>query len=237
MPIEAVRIKGLVESSLIEWPGKLASVVFLPGCNLRCRYCHSRDIIIGGASAIESIPVAGVLEMVADMKGWIDGVVLSGGEPTICPDIEDLCRHIKSRGLAVKLDTNGTRPRVIQSLIRKGLIDAVAMDVKAPLDYRYLEITQTIFGVRKIAASIDVIMNSSLPYEFRTTVAPALLSAADVGLIARAIEGAKRYVLQPFNPHVCLDRDMEQLPLCPPSVLQDSARIAQGFVQEVVVKL
>ena len=112
----------------------------------------------------------------------------------------------------------------------------IAMDVKAPLDYRYLEITQTIFGLKRIARSIDVIMNSGVDYEFRTTVAPALLSPAEVAEIAQVITGARRYALQPFRPHACLDEEMEKLPPCPVSVLQDAARLASGFVDEVVIR-
>lgn len=235
MLLKTVRIKGLVETSLIDWPGRLASVVFLPGCNLRCLYCHARDIILG-AQACESIPLDAVLEMLSEQDGWLDGVVISGGEPTLCPGLGRLCEEIKIRGLAVKLDTNGTRPEIIKDLIEKGLIDAIAMDVKAPLDHRYLEITQTIFGLRRIAESIDIIMNSSLEYEFRTTVAPSLLSASEVGEIAEAIKGAKVYVLQPFRPHACLDRAMEDLPPCPMSLLQDAARLARGYVEKVLIR-
>ena len=235
MLLKTVRIRGLVETSLLDWPGRLASVVFLPGCNLRCRYCHARDIILG-ARAGESIPLESVLETLAEQDGWLDGVVISGGEPTLCPGLGRLCEEIRDLGLAVKLDTNGTRPRVVRELIDDGLIDAVAMDVKAPLDYRYLQITQTVFGLRRIAESIELIMNSGLEYEFRTTVAPSLLSAADVGEIAATIQGAKVYALQPFRPHACLDRAMEELPPCPMSLLQDAARLARGYVENVVIR-
>ena len=237
MLLKTVRIKGLVESSLLDWPGRVATVIFLPGCNFRCRYCHARDIILGGASPLESIPLDAVLGHVADMKGWLDGVVISGGEPTTCPELDELCVRIKDCGVPVKLDTNGSHPEVLESLIERSLIDAVAMDVKAPLDYRYLQLTQTVFGLRRIERSIEVIMESGLEYEFRTTVEPSLISPADVGQIAQAIEGARKYVLQPFRPHVCLDPAMESLPQCPTSVLQDAARLAEGFVGEVVIRL
>jgi len=236
MLLKTVKIKGLVESSLIDWPGRIATVVFLPGCNLRCCYCHARDIILGAAYSVESIPIDTVLELVSDMQGWVDGVVISGGEPTLSPGLPRLCSEIKERGLPVKLDTNGTRPNTLKALIEGGLIDAVTMDVKAPLDYRYLEITRTVFGVKRIARSIDIIMQSGLDYEFRTTVAPTLLSPSEVGEIAQSIQGAKRYVLQPFRPHACLDRSMEQLPECPVSLLKDAARMAEGFVEKVIIR-
>lgn len=236
MPLESLRIKGLVESSLIEWPGKLATVIFLPRCNLRCRYCHAKELILGETSRAESKPVETVLKRLTDMRGWIDGMVISGGEPTLWPALGELAAEVKSRGFSVKIDTNGTYPGVLEHLIDKGLVDMIAMDVKAPLDYRYLEITQTIFGLRRIARSIDVIMRSGVEYEFRTTVVPSLLSPAEVAQIAEVIKGAGRYVLQPFSPHACLDEEMEKLPPCPVSVLQDAARLASGFVGEVVVR-
>jgi len=235
MRLSGVEIKGLVEASLLDWPGKLATVIFLPGCNLRCRYCHARDLVSGGRS-IESIPLEKTLEFISQMDGWIDGVVISGGEPTLKPELPAIAREIHALGFKVKLDTNGTRPGVLQNLIEDGLIDAVAMDVKAPLDYRYFEVAGAVFDLSDIRKSIDIIKGSHLEYEFRTTVSPFLLSPLDVAEIAGAIQGARRYVLQPFDPHVCLDASMEDEPPCPLSVLQDAARLAEGFVDEVVIR-
>jgi pyruvate formate lyase activating enzyme len=229
-----VEIKGLIEASLIDWPGKLATVVFVPGCNLRCRYCHARDLVTN-SGAIEPISAETVFEYLRTMDGWIDGVVISGGEPTLYPDLPRLAAEIKAMNLAVKLDTNGTRPRVLEYLIREGLIDAVSMDVKAPLDTRYFDVTQTVFDLDDLKASISVVKGCGIEHEFRTTVAPELLTPTDIGRIAEAISGARRYTLQPFNPHVCLDERMESMPACPTSYLEDAARLAEGFVEKVVV--
>ena len=114
----SVEIKGLIEASLIDWPGKLATVVFVPGCNLRCRYCHARDLVTG-ASAIDPISFERVLDYLEESRGWIDGVVISGGEPTLYSGLADLARSIRSSGFAVKLDTNGTRPAVIERLLKR----------------------------------------------------------------------------------------------------------------------
>lgn len=230
-----VEIKGLIETSLIDWPGKLATVVFVPGCNLRCRYCHARDLVLNGAD-MDGISTGRVFEYLRAMDGWIDGVVISGGEPTLYDGLPKLAGRIKARGMAVKLDTNGTRPRVLEYLIREGLIDAVSMDVKAPLDTRYFDVTQTVFDLDDLKRSIAIIMGSSIEREFRTTVSPDLLTPADIGLIAETLSGAPLYTLQPFNPHVCLDAQMESLPPCPPSYLEDAARLAEGFVKKVVVR-
>jgi pyruvate formate lyase activating enzyme len=229
-----VEIKGLIEASLIDWPGRLATVVFLPGCNFRCGYCHARALLSAGS--VESIPLDKTLDYVRDMEGWIDGVVISGGEPTLDRGLPALAAELKSRGVAVKLDTNGTRPDVIERLAAEGLIDAVSMDVKAPLDYRYFEIAGTVFDLSSIRRSIEFLKASDLEVEFRTTVAPFLLSPIDIGAIAGELEGARRYVLQPFRPHSCLDARLEKMPPCPRQYLEDAARIARGFVREVVIR-
>ncbi|MCD6404704.1 MAG: anaerobic ribonucleoside-triphosphate reductase activating protein [Planctomycetes bacterium] len=236
MQIVTTQIKGLIETSLIDWPGRLATVMFLPGCNLRCGYCHAKELIENGGERLDSIPLGQVTDFLSGMAGWVDGVVISGGEPTLHPDLPALAARIKSLGFAVKLDTNGTHPEVIERLITEGLIDAVAMDVKAPLDERYERITRVTCDVKDIAESIGIIMASGLEYELRTTVAPSLLTVSDIGEIAEAIRGAKVYALQPFRPHACLDEAMEHLPPCPASVLEDAARLARGFVERVVIR-
>ena len=158
MTLSTIEIRGLVEASMLDWPGKLAMVVFLPGCNLRCPYCHARDIL-GHPDASESIPVDKTLEFLSQMDGWIDGVVISGGEPTLHPQLPLLAAEIKARGFAVKIDTNGTRPHVIESLISERLIDAIAVDIKAPLDYRYIELTRTAFDLDDLRRTISLVMN------------------------------------------------------------------------------
>jgi len=235
MSLASVEIKGLVEASLLDWPGRLATVVFLPGCNLRCRYCHAKALVTG-AGSVECIPLDAVLEYVSQMEGWIDGVVISGGEPTLHPHLPSLAAEIKSRGIAVKLDTNGTRPEVIEYLAAEKLIDAVSMDVKAPLDYRYLEIAGSAVDLDSIRRSIAFLARSPLDCEFRTTVSPIFFTPSEIAEIAQALAGARRYVLQPFSPHSCLDSSLESLPPCPLNFLEDAARLASGFVREVVIR-
>ena len=230
-----VQIKGLIEASLIDWPGRLATVVFLPGCNLRCRYCHAKALVLG-VNDIESIPLEKTLEYLSQMEGWIDGVVISGGEPTLQPHLPSLAAEIKSRGFAVKLDTNGTRPEVIEHLVSHRLVDAVSMDVKAPLDYRYAELAGTSLDLDSIRASIAFLIRSGIDYEFRTTVSPFLLSASEVAEIAESLRGAARYVLQPFLPHSCLDASLEDLPPCPLNFLEDCSRLCSGFVGQVIIR-
>jgi len=231
--IATAKVKGLVEVSLLDWPGRVATVLFLPGCNFRCRYCHAGDLLEDGG---EFLPLEGIFDYISRQEGWIDGVVLSGGEPTLHPGLGDLAREIKSRGLGVKLDTNGTMPGVLRALLDERLLDGVSMDVKAPLDGRYSRITQTEPDLDAVSESIDLLMASEVDCEFRTTVAPSLLSPADIGEIAQRLRGARRYTLQPFRPHSCLDKSMEEEPPCPVEVLHDAARLAEGLVERVEVR-
>lgn len=236
MALAELSFTSVVETSLIDWPGRMATVVFLPGCNFRCGYCHAKELVLGPSGEISPVPLADLFNFLTRQTGWVDGVVISGGEPTLYEELPDLARAIKKEGFAVKLDTNGTRPEVLASLIGDGLLDAVSMDIKAPLDSRYERVTRVEFDLEKIRESITLLMTSSIECEFRTTVAPPLLSSADVGEIAETIQGADLYTLQAFNPHACLDEKMESLPPCPLSLLKDAARLAEGFVQEVRIK-
>lgn len=239
-----VEIKAVIETSLIDWPGKLATVVFLPGCNLRCRYCHARELVAGGAG-LGTIPVSEVLSSIRAREGWIDGVVISGGEPTLHRGLADLAAEIRSAGLQVRLDTNGTRPDVLSDLLKNRLLDSIAMDVKAPLDGSYAQVAQCDVDLGALRKSIRIIRDSGLEHEFRTTVLPSY-TRADIARIAEAIgrgaarsSGAKarsRYVLQPFNPHSCLDSTFESLPPTSPAFLEEAVEEARKFLDDVTVR-
>ena len=127
-----VPIKGFIENSLIEWEGKIVSIVFLPTCNLRCPYCHAPHLV-QAPNELESIPIDAVVSKIRQNLGWIDGIVVTGGEPTSQKHLDVLLKVFKDTGILVRLDTNGTNPHVIRDLIDRGLMDCVAMDIKAPL--------------------------------------------------------------------------------------------------------
>ncbi len=205
---EHITIKGFLETSLIEWEGMLASVIFLPGCNYRCPYCHSPHLVYS-SEEIEVIPTAAVMESLRKKKGWIDGVVISGGEPTLHRGLREFIRMLKALGLKVKLDTNGSNPDVLEGFLKEGLLDCVAMDIKAPLEERdYNRATGVSCDVEALKRSICIIIESGVEHEFRTTVCPGLLTEEGIGRIPQYISGAKRYVLQSFRPNNCLDTDM-----------------------------
>ncbi|AOY60064.1 anaerobic ribonucleoside-triphosphate reductase activating protein [Desulfococcus multivorans] len=197
-----MRIGGLRKTSLIDYPGKVACVVFLSGCNFRCPYCHNPAMARGDAGA--AVSSEAFFELLADRAGFLDGVVVSGGEPTLQADLPVLCARIKAMGYPVKLDTNGSRPEVLADLIRRGLVDYVAMDVKT--DPRgYAPLIHPDPDPRDLLSSIRTIMDAGLPYEFRTTCVKPLVDPEILETICRLIHGADLYVLQQCREEEVLD--------------------------------
>ncbi len=187
-----MKIVKYIKNSFIDYPGHIASVIFTHGCNWSCWYCHNAGLLH------ENIDLTNeVLDYLNTRKGWIDGVVVCGGEPTIHSDLPQIIRKIKEMGFDVKLDTNGTNPEMIQRLIEDGMVDYIAMDIKAPIE-KLSQITLSKNNLEKIAQSIELIKNSGVEYEFRTTVTPDL-NESDIETMAQSIAGAKRYFLQQYN--------------------------------------
>jgi len=228
-------LRGFLENTLLDWEGKIAAMVFLPGCNFRCGYCHARHLLEPDLSD-ETIPPEAVLQSLRRNRGWVDGVVISGGEPTLHPDLPELIDLFRAEGLGVKLDTNGSRPDTLERLLSKGLLDYVAMDVKAPLDDAYREVAGAPVDVEAIRRSIELLLEGSVPYEFRTTVCPAQLGAGQIERIARAIRGAERYYLQPFRPVNCYDRSFETIRPYNGDEMRELCRAAAPFVARCAVR-
>jgi pyruvate formate lyase activating enzyme len=211
---EGVSIKGFIESSFLDWPGKVAAVLFLPGCNLRCPYCHNHDLIIN-PQYFEDIPLDQVFGSLHENEGWVDGVVVTGGEPTLNVGLFHLLERLQERGLPVKLDTNGTRPNIIKELIKQELVSAVAMDVKAELlPEAYSHAAGVYVDVGDIAESIRTVAESGVESFFRTTVVPVLHDEYSVRSIRAELYG-RPLILQNFRPVDALDpayRDIKQFP-------------------------
>ncbi len=228
-------IRGFLENTLIDWEGRLAAEIFLPGCPFRCGYCHARHLV-EPQPGDESIPLEAVLDNVREQNGWLDGIVISGGEPTLHDDLPELIGAFRDEGLAVKLDTNGSNPEALARLLRHGRLDCVAMDVKAPLDHRYSEVARVPVDLAAIRRSIDLLMHSDIEVEFRTTVCPGLVEEDEILAIARAIQGARSYFLQKFRPVNCLDRSMERLKSPNQDQMRAYCRIAAPYVERCVVR-
>lgn len=191
-----MKIAGIKTNSFVDMKGMIAYVVFTWGCNLNCWYCHNRHII---GESRDFLDPNKVLQDIEGRKGFIDIVVISGGEPTLQADLKEFVQAIKSKGIKVKLDTNGTNPEVIKDLLDSRLLDYIAMDIKAPFN-KYHKQAYVEVDIDSIKSSIDIIMASDIDYEFRTTYAPDL-DENDIEEIAKSIQGAKLYVLQQFNMH------------------------------------
>lgn len=173
-----MKIGGLIKFTLIDFPGRPAAVIFTQGCNFRCRYCHNPELVYPHMFT-EPVAEEEIFSFLQRRRGSLDGVVVSGGEPTLHDDLPAFMARIKKMGYQIKLDTNGSRPDMIQELIDKQLVDYIAMDLKAPLD-KYREITEVDTNTEVLRRSMDIIRQSGLEYEFRTTYDKEVLTEADI---------------------------------------------------------
>ena len=200
-----MKIGGFQKVSLIDYPGRISAVVFTQGCNFRCPFCHNPELV-DPERFEDLIPEAEILSFLQRRRGRLDAVVITGGEPTMHPELVPFIIQLRAMGFQVKLDTNGALPDRLEEMLDRKLLDYVAMDLKAPLE-RYGEVTKTKTDEQRIRKSISLIMGSGVDYEFRTTAVKSLLGPADLEQIGRLIPGAKRFVLQKFVPTKTLDRD------------------------------
>ncbi len=204
-------IKGFAESSLADWSGQICAVISLPYCNLRCPYCHSHALVLK-PDTLETLPLEKILAKLAALKGRVSGICITGGEPTIHRGLPALLDAIRMAGFKTKVDTNGTQPEFLEHLITKKLLDAVAMDVKAPLDdTTYQRCAGVFVPVSIIKKSIRVLMSTGVASVFRCTVTPTLLAEEDVYDLAQELKGlwhehrssqekAPSLTLQNFDP-------------------------------------
>ncbi len=192
-----LKIGGLQKITLLDFPGCVACTVFTSGCNFRCPYCHNAPLV-DKLPEDELSDDSEVFELLGKRRGVLDGVAITGGEPLMQNDIKDFIVRVKSMGFKVKLDTNGSFPERLKELISEGLLDYIAMDIKAPLE-RYKEVAGNGAVADKIKESIDIIKSSGVPYEFRTTVVKELHSESDFEAVGKLIEGADKYYIQCFK--------------------------------------
>lgn len=191
-----MKIKGLQKTTLLDFPGKLACTVFTGGCNFRCPFCHNASLVLH-AGEMEEISEEAFFDYLNKRRGMLDGVCITGGEPTLCPDLENFIKKIKDIGLAVKLDTNGTAPTVLKRLLDSNLLDYVAMDIKNSKEKYALTAGIDTFP-EAIEQSINLIINNAPDYEFRTTVVRELHTPQDIAEITKWIGNTKKYFLQSY---------------------------------------
>ncbi len=231
-----MRIKGLQRLTLIDYPEKVACTVFLAGCNFKCPWCYSPELVI--EEKIKEQPDIKEEELFSFLKkrvGKLDGVVICGGEPTVSKDLSKLLRKIKEMGFLVKLDSNGSHPSAIEDLIKENLVDYIAMDVKMSPE-RYGKQEGLNSPPSKIKESIRIIKESGVDYEFRTTVVPGIHNKEEIIKIAKAIHPAKRYFLQNFLPTKTIDKSFLEKKPFTEEELQDFRKEAGHYVEQCQVR-
>lgn len=231
-----MQVGNLEKFTLIDYPGKLACTVFCVGCNFACPWCYNSEIVLPEKTKKKSlIPEKELLFFLKERKDFLEGVCLCGGEPTVYPDLPEFAKKIKDLGYQIKLDTNGSNPKILEKLIKDGLVDYIAMDIKAPKD-KYKEIIGNVqnFGeiIENIEKSINILKESKIDYEFRTTVVPILLQKDDILKIARWISPSQKYFLQSFQPKdTTIDADFGEVKPYPQDYLVEIKQAIEPFFE------
>jgi pyruvate formate lyase activating enzyme len=241
-----ITIKGVIETSMLDWEGKIVSTLYLPYCNIRCPYCHNSGLVLN-PEQYHTIPIEIVIDYLIRRQGWIDGVCITGGEPCMYEDLPDFIRRLRGVGSLIKLDTNGSFPDMLQSLINdkleacptnERLVDYIAMDIKAPLNSKSYAQASGVKDkiVESVQKSIEIIMNSGIDYEFRTTVVPTMHTKETLVAIAESIKGAKKYALQAFVPSNTLDPKYLEITPYTNEQMQDMQQAVLPYVQRCVLR-
>ena len=231
-------ISWIKKTTLLDYPGKVATILFTLGCNLRCGFCHNPEFVL--PNEVEKrmgdlIPEENFFVFLEERKSFIDGVVICGGEPTLHKDLPEFTKKIKNLWLLIKLDTNGSNPTMLQHLLRENLVDYIAMDIKH-IPGQYSEITNASIPIKRYSESIELIMTSQIDYEFRTTVIQWVHTPDDIAVIAQNIHWAKKYILQNFRAGKILDPHFYGKSFSHDDLIQLRDR-ARPFVQSCSLRL
>ncbi len=229
-----IKIGGLQKMTLLDFPGAVAAIIFVAGCNFRCGFCHNPELVEINPDK-KYISENEVLEFLAKRKNLLDGVCVTGGEPLIYKDLDQFLIKIKNLGYLIKLDTNGFNSQALKKIINQNLLDYIAMDIKSSLD-KYSLISGVKVDVNKIQQSINLIMKSSLPYEFRTTVLPKFHDLDGMEKIAKMIKGADKYYLQKFNNQKTYNPDFNLEKTFTDAELEEMKNIALKYVKECQIR-
>ena len=230
-----MKIGGLQKVSLIDYPGLICATIFLQGCNFKCSYCHNPELVDTRLFQ-PCIKESEVLDFLNTRKEKLDAVTVTGGEPTIQDDLAPFIKQIKKMKFAVKLDTNGSQPQVIKTLLDEKLIDFIAMDIKAPLA-KYNSIVRVPVNSDSIKESIKLILKAKIPHEFRTTIVESQLEEKDIQQIAKLISGAKSYVLQKFMPVKVLEKKFLKEKSYTDEKFQEIKKHLENKIHSVMVRL
>jgi len=230
-----MKIGGFQEFSLIDYPGKLCAIVFTQGCNFRCPYCHNSDLVEPEKFG-KTMPEKNALSFLEKRKGKLDAVSITGGEPTLQKDLVDFIRKVKEMGFLVKLDTNGSDPEKVDFLVKEKLIDYVSMDVKSPPE-KYKKVSGSDIDIEKIKRTLEIIKESGLDYEFRTTLVKGQIVEEDIKKLGEFVKGSKNYVLQKFVPRNTLDPEFESRESYKEEKFREFKSIMEKYVDNCKVRV
>ncbi len=230
-------IGGIQKTSLIDYPGKLSCVIFMSGCNFDCPYCHNPSLVRCSEECPASLKGNGLFEFLRSRRGFLDGVVISGGEPTLSKNLVKLCEAVKGLGYSIKLDTNGSRPKDLETLIEQGLVDYIAMDIKTDPS-QYNPLVAKGINPEDILASIETILAKAPDYEFRTTCVRGFVDKGVISNIVKIIKDAKLYALQNFHRAEILHPEYfkDISPEFSDSELTEFKSIAEPWVKGCVIR-
>jgi pyruvate formate lyase activating enzyme len=231
-------IKEFLGVSLIDWPKRIAAVIFVGGCNFRCPFCYNADLVLN-SQKIPDLDEKKILEKLKERKDFIEGVVFTGGEPTLNPDLETSIRKIKEVGLKTALETNGSNPEILAKLIKQNLLDGIFMDIKGPIN-KYNELTGVPVDINKIRKSAEIIKNNypKIEAEFRTTVAPELITKESIKEIGQWLGPNCKvpYFLQQFRPKKTLNPRLQQKKPYSKKILEEMLKIAQKYFKQAALR-
>lgn len=228
-------IKGWIRTTLLDYPNEIASAIFIGGCCFRCPMCHNPELVLN-PTALPNIAWDEIYNYLESRKGKITGLVVSGGEPCTWQNLIKFLHYIRPLDVKIKLDTCGYFPETLKMLLQAGLIDYVAMDIKASPD-KYARLTGMVnIDLGRINRSIEILLCANISYEFRTTVVRNWITTEDVVNISEWIKGSQKYVLQQFNPRICISQDLIGSPPYPKEVLLEMQNISRQRINEVYLR-
>lgn len=230
-----MEFKGLEKNSVIEWPGKIVSVAYAGQCNFRCPYCQNSDLVLN-PEKVPTIEGEEVLEYLASKQKWIDGLVITGGEPTLHQPLLNFCKKLKDEGFDVGVETNGSNPEMLEKLIEEEAVGYIGMDIKAPFEekkYKKSIGTEVEDIIENVRRCMEILRNSEIDYEYRTTVVPEILELKDLEEIAETIEENEKYYLQQFSPENTLKEKFRKIE---PYGEEELEKVKEKLVEEYGLK-
>ncbi len=234
-----IKIKKIIKTSLIDWEGMIVSTLYVGGCNFHCPFCYNTELV-ESPQDLATISKKDLLLLLEKQKPFLDGICLSGGEPTLYEDLPEFLKTIKDRQLKIKLDTNGSYPEMLEDLLKEDLVDYIAMDIKnclCPDEYQKAIGVNCKNIIEKIKKSLQLIMNAGIEYEFRTTVIPELHNSNTIVDIAREIKGAQRFVLQKFiQSEDMLDQSLKNIKPYSEEKMQEMGKKIESYVEKSTIR-